>query len=382
MKRWISSDGDPTHATPTATYFYYDGWNLIQETGLTARTYVHGAWVDEIVASAPSTGGWLYHYYDARGNCIMLTDASGGIQELYEYDAFGQPYIYTGNGNLVARKFGSPAGNRFLFTGREWLKDMRVYDFRARLYQPELGRFLQPDLKQFEAGDYNLYRYCHNDPVNKSDPTGLQDEVTNKPNLTITGQGDWMRAGSAFTNGDRLSAAKNYVGEIKSAVQKSLNEANKNSPFVRWSATVNNLQKSADYFQSPSTTASTELGTTSTAVKDAGSVASFNINLQININWNESKSASFGLALRTDNTHPLGKTGEIEHPRDAAFALNHKYGGSRSAVAIANEQASSMVGYDMSAGEASMRMDFALKPWVDAWKAETKKRDYSGEHTY
>lgn len=27
------------------------------------------------------------------------------------------------------------------------------------------GRFLQPDPKQFEAGDYNLYRYCHNDPV-------------------------------------------------------------------------------------------------------------------------------------------------------------------------------------------------------------------------
>jgi hypothetical protein len=37
----------------------------------------------------------------------------------------------------------------------------------------ELGRFLQPDPKQFEADDYNLYRYCHNDPVNKTDPTGL-----------------------------------------------------------------------------------------------------------------------------------------------------------------------------------------------------------------
>jgi len=41
------------------------------------------------------------------------------------------------------------------------------------MYQPELGRFLQPDPKEFEAGDYNLYRYCHNDPVNKSDPLGL-----------------------------------------------------------------------------------------------------------------------------------------------------------------------------------------------------------------
>jgi uncharacterized protein RhaS with RHS repeats len=42
-----------------------------------------------------------------------------------------------------------------------------------RMYQPELGRFLQPDPQEFTAGDYNLYRYCHNDPVNNSDPTGM-----------------------------------------------------------------------------------------------------------------------------------------------------------------------------------------------------------------
>jgi RHS repeat-associated protein len=66
---------------------------------------------------------------------------------------------------------------RFLFTGREWISDMRIYDYRARMYQPELGRFLQPDPQEFDAGDYNLYRYCHNDPVNKSDPTGLKEEL-------------------------------------------------------------------------------------------------------------------------------------------------------------------------------------------------------------
>ncbi|MEN3369318.1 MAG: hypothetical protein V7609_1461 [Verrucomicrobiota bacterium] len=91
----------------------------------------------------------------------------------------------------------SIVGNRFLFTGGEWselgsrdidgqaerpserarasqwLSDLKLYDYRNRMYQPELGRFLQPDPKQFAAGDYNLYRYCHNDPINKTDPMGL-----------------------------------------------------------------------------------------------------------------------------------------------------------------------------------------------------------------
>jgi RHS repeat-associated protein len=94
------------------------------------------------------------------------------VIEQYEYDAFGQPYFYNAGGGPLPN--GSSYGNRFLFTGREWLKDLKLYDYRARMYQPELGRFLQPDPKQFAAGDYNLYRYCHNDPVNKNDPFGLE----------------------------------------------------------------------------------------------------------------------------------------------------------------------------------------------------------------
>jgi RHS repeat-associated protein len=154
-----------------ATYLYYDGWNLVQEGSSAAnagRLYVHGTRVDEIVASL-TLGAWNYHHYDARGHCILLTGPSGNVIEQYEYDAFGKPYFYNAGGGALN---GSSYGNRFLFTGREWLSDLKLYDYRARLYQPELGRFLQPDPKQFAAGDYNLYRYCHNDPVNNTDPTG------------------------------------------------------------------------------------------------------------------------------------------------------------------------------------------------------------------
>lgn len=91
-------------------------------------------------------------------------------------------YFFNAAGGTVAD--GGTLGNRFLFTGREWLKDIGLYDYRNRLYHPLLGRFMQPDPKQFGAGDYNLYRYAHNDPVNKNDPFGM-DPVVVSPEANL-----------------------------------------------------------------------------------------------------------------------------------------------------------------------------------------------------
>jgi RHS repeat-associated protein len=68
--------------------------------------------------------------------------------------------------------------NRFLFTGREYAASFGFYEYRARAYHPGLGRFMSEDPKLFDAGDYNLFRYCHNDPIDFTDPMGL-DAVPN-----------------------------------------------------------------------------------------------------------------------------------------------------------------------------------------------------------
>ncbi len=190
VKRWTGTSANP--ASNPATYFYYDGWNLIQEgpnEATPSRIYVHGARVDEIVADytypsgGSSSGQWNYHHYDAQGNAILLTNSSGNIIEQYSYDAFGKPYFYRADGTQITNDLNA-YGNRFLFQGREFLADLQLYDFRFRLYHPELGRFIQPDPKQYDAGDYNLYRFCHNDPVNKTDPMGL---------LSFSGTAEYQR---------------------------------------------------------------------------------------------------------------------------------------------------------------------------------------------
>jgi len=66
-----------------------------------------------------------------------------------------------------------PYANRFLSTGREFLKEANLYNYRNRVYSPTLGRFLRTDPIRFSAGDINLYRYVSNNPVNLWDPDGL-----------------------------------------------------------------------------------------------------------------------------------------------------------------------------------------------------------------
>lgn len=36
---------------------------------------------------------------------------------------------------------------------------------------------MSEDPKLFDAGDYNLFRYCHNDPIDFADPMGLADQA-------------------------------------------------------------------------------------------------------------------------------------------------------------------------------------------------------------
>ena len=81
-----------------------------------------------------------------------------------------------------AAKSHTAYNNRFLFTGREYAATYRgnyvqaftFYEYRARAYSPTLGRFMSEDPRLFDAGDYNLFRYCHNDPVDFTDPMGLE----------------------------------------------------------------------------------------------------------------------------------------------------------------------------------------------------------------
>jgi RHS repeat-associated protein len=158
---------------------------------------LYGKGIDEILRRA--YGAQTYYFQqDQNGNVTQLTNPSGAIVEQYKYDAFGAVTIFDALGNQLPA---TAYNNRFLFTGREYAATFGFYEYRARAYNPTLGRFMSEDPigfqiagekpsppaslmfptqlpKTFEDSEFNLFRYCHNDPVNKSDPMGLYIEYT------------------------------------------------------------------------------------------------------------------------------------------------------------------------------------------------------------
>ena len=161
----VTIEGVTTTITRTTTTKYvYDGDNIILKivddgVNTTKTFYTHGQGIDEPLAMERG-GSFFYYHADGLGSITAITDQNRNVVQRYSYDSFGVP------------KYTETFRNSFMYTGREWDKETGLYYYRARYYDPVVGRFIQKDPIGFRGG-INLYSYVGQNPINYTDPSGL-----------------------------------------------------------------------------------------------------------------------------------------------------------------------------------------------------------------
>lgn len=172
---------------PGETSFSYDGLGRrvarTDTSGTTEYLYGH-PWNQMLVTAVRDSSGELtvlYHdravgyyamnrdgttYYiatDQIGSPKVVTDSSGAVVKVIEYDSFGKRLTDSNPGFEL--HIGYAGGLEDTSTG--------LVRFGFRDYDQETGRWTARDPILYDGGQANLFAYSGNDPINKRDPTGL-----------------------------------------------------------------------------------------------------------------------------------------------------------------------------------------------------------------
>lgn len=202
------------------TRLQYDGAALIAEynaSNAVQRRYVHGPGTDNPIVwyegSAISNATRRFLMADERGSIVSITDSVGATIHINAYDEYGIP----APGNV----------GRFGYTGQTWLPEVGMWYYKARIYSPTLGRFLQADPIGYSDG-MNWYNYVGSDPVNGSDPMGLREREGQRikpidPTFFQGAGGGDARPNDIVVNGSLIdfsvchacSSALTFLGEMR-----------------------------------------------------------------------------------------------------------------------------------------------------------------------
>ena len=110
----------------------------------------------------------LYYYIlNAQGDIVRIVNSSRSVVASYTYDPWGK--IISSSGTLADI-------NPLRYRGYYYDSETGFYYLQSRYYDPEIGRFINAD--SYASTDIvgllstNMFSYCENDPVNRSDHSG------------------------------------------------------------------------------------------------------------------------------------------------------------------------------------------------------------------
>jgi RHS repeat-associated protein len=118
-----------------------------------------------VYVSNASEEDWVYF------DNLQVTHTRGPILEETHYYPFGLTMA------AISTRAAGSMGKKFGFAGNEDLTlqlGIQVYDFNARTYDQQIGRFLQVDpmMEHYNQEGISPYHYCYNNPMLYTDPDG------------------------------------------------------------------------------------------------------------------------------------------------------------------------------------------------------------------
>ncbi len=170
---------DGVRGEPTGEIVYT--WSGSAWTGAGHHHYVLGPGADERLAFVDTDRSLFYPHADKAGSTLALSQGGRAVAK-FSYGPYGEagpsnPAVSATPSSQPAR----PGDYAYRYTGQRLDGATGYYDYKARFYWPTLGSFLQPDPAGADSGP-NLYQYADSDPLNHTDPGGM--ECVNSSNGT------------------------------------------------------------------------------------------------------------------------------------------------------------------------------------------------------
>jgi RHS repeat-associated protein len=182
------------------TYYVYAGGEVLLELDEGFRA--ERVWTPSFELDRPiqyeEGGEAFYPVADPFGTVIALLDEKGDIAGRWSYEPFGELVETEGRGESAL-----PGAKGF--AGRDFDSETGLYYFRARYYDPSLGRFTTPDPisgRLSEPASFHPYQFAFNNPLKFSDPSGMiptGSDIADAAQRAAPGVGE--KAGRAVTGG-------------------------------------------------------------------------------------------------------------------------------------------------------------------------------------
>lgn len=170
--------------------------------------------------------GQFYSVYSDHEGSIRLVIRNGEVVAAYDYLPYGQ----------LHREYNTDpdAAIAYRYTGQEWDEETNLYNYHARLYDPEIGRFYQIDPKEQYPSPYV---YAGNSPISLVDPDG---QFAFLIPLAFAAVGGYLGASAAngSFNPTKWKLKPTLIGGVLGAVMGGLAPAGIGASFTFLTGTV------------------------------------------------------------------------------------------------------------------------------------------------